>query len=267
MLESMSAIAAIDNLSQKDGCLQQLHESNVHLNTYADGSMLLNTMSLSVPASLFCGADADLETMRSVRLQQLLDCICTDELYGLDFSVAIGDPKMTDCPLVACSMGFSELTGYSIHEIIGRNCRFLLDGVPQELQDLEMRQKARKFCAALHQDKSLVVQENSSTLPTGLQQPWVKLPKGDIICVQTNAKKSGDLFRNMFYLREVELDEQAFVIGLQARLPDGLGEDAVLKSSNQVCRNAFVCLQSNMNVLDGVLASKFWFSAPMRRWY
>jgi len=41
-----------------------------------------------------------------------------------------------------------------------------------------------------------------------------------MICVQTNARKSGELFRNMFYLKQVELDEVHFILGLQAGLPE-----------------------------------------------
>lgn len=262
----MSSTAALDILSQKDADSQQVLPSFSHLKTHAD-SMLHLTTNLLVPAAFSCRTDADVETIHSVKLQQIVDYICTDELYGLDFSVAVTDPTMEDCPLIACSIGFSELTGYSIHEIIGRNCRFLLNGVPQELQDLAMRQKARNYCIAAHQDMGLIDQECSSTLPTGLQQPWVKLPRGDCICVQTNAKKSGELFKNMFYLRGVELDDKAFVVGLQARLPEDFGEDAALNSLKDMCRNAFMRLHSNMNALDAIFASKYWFSAPMRRSY
>ena len=37
----------------------------------------------------------------------------------------ITDPIMLDNPIVYASMGFLELTGYMLGQILGRNCRFL----------------------------------------------------------------------------------------------------------------------------------------------
>ncbi|CAE8651222.1 unnamed protein product, partial [Polarella glacialis] len=53
-------------------------------------------------------------------------------------------------------------------EIIGRNCRFLLDGVPLELQDQSARIQARTFCSTVGSGKD--VSELTSVLPAGLEQ-------------------------------------------------------------------------------------------------
>ena len=37
----------------------------------------------------------------------------------------ISDPRLPDNPIVACNSAFCELTGYSLGEVLGRNCRFL----------------------------------------------------------------------------------------------------------------------------------------------
>jgi PAS domain S-box-containing protein len=37
----------------------------------------------------------------------------------------ISDPRQNGNPIIACNAAFVELTGYSEHEIIGRNCKFL----------------------------------------------------------------------------------------------------------------------------------------------
>jgi PAS domain S-box-containing protein len=37
----------------------------------------------------------------------------------------VSDPSLPDNPIVYCSEGFSALTGYKRHEVLGRNCRFL----------------------------------------------------------------------------------------------------------------------------------------------
>ena len=55
-----------------------------------------------------------------------------ESLLGLTFSLTIADPRLPDCPLIGCSAGFATLCGYEMEEIVGRNCRFLLDPVPVE---------------------------------------------------------------------------------------------------------------------------------------
>lgn len=55
-----------------------------------------------------------------------------------------------------------------------------------------------------------------------------------MICVQTNARKSGELFRNMFYLKQVELDEAQYILGLQCGLPEEFDLDVDLGSGEEV---------------------------------
>ena len=40
-------------------------------------------------------------------------------------AMCITDPRLPDNPMIACNQAFTELTGYSQAEAIGRNCRFL----------------------------------------------------------------------------------------------------------------------------------------------
>jgi len=49
-------------------------------------------------------------TKMSAELQQVVDAFCIEEMYSLGFSVTVADPSQPDCPLVACSTGFTELT-------------------------------------------------------------------------------------------------------------------------------------------------------------
>jgi hypothetical protein len=196
-------------------------------------------------------------------LQKVMDAFAIDELYNLGFSVTVADPSQPDCPLVACSIGFTQLTGYTVQEIVGRNCRFLLNGVPSGLIDDEVRMKCRGFCLSSSQGEDW--RGASEHLPDGVQKPWVDLPKGEMICVQTNARKSGELFRNMFYLKQVELDDQPYILGLQAGLPEDYDEEVSLKDLQRRCQQAFGHLDENMAAIEQVLASQFWYSAPIRR--
>ena len=42
--------------------------------------------------------------------------------------VTIADATLPDMPLIYANAGFERLTGYSIGEVLGRNCRFLQGG-------------------------------------------------------------------------------------------------------------------------------------------
>nr|AML78899.1 putative LOV domain-containing protein [Pseudolycopodiella caroliniana] len=42
-----------------------------------------------------------------------------------DYSFVLCDPKLPDLPIVYASKGFLRMSGYSAHEVLGRNCRFL----------------------------------------------------------------------------------------------------------------------------------------------
>ena len=57
-----------------------------------------------------------------------LDAKTAKTLLGLDLinhSVVISDPNIKDCPMVFISKEFTNQTGYSVEESLGKNCRFL----------------------------------------------------------------------------------------------------------------------------------------------
>lgn len=166
---------------------------------------------------------------------------------GLSFSFTIADPLQEGCPLVGCSSGFRSLTGYELCEIIGRNCRFLVDPVPSEQIDQSVRQRAKSFC---------------EMAAKRFDQEDEKVPSTEeLICVQTNAHKSGALFRNMFYLHVMSLGERPYIIGLQAKL-EGEKETDYL----EVCQASFARLMENMAEVERILAGPFWSEYNGLRW-
>merc|ERR1712045_451238 len=46
-------------------------------------------------------------------------------LTGSQQNFAISDPSLPDNPIVYVSQGFLDLTGYTLKQVLGRNCRFL----------------------------------------------------------------------------------------------------------------------------------------------
>jgi PAS domain S-box-containing protein len=53
------------------------------------------------------------------------DCRLMSALSGSHQNFAISDPTLPDNPIVYVSQGFLDLTGYTIENVLGRNCRFL----------------------------------------------------------------------------------------------------------------------------------------------
>ena len=62
-----------------------------------------------------------LEVVVIDRVSERLDALIANS----PIASVISDPRQKDNPIIACNAAFIELTGYSEHEIIGRNCKFL----------------------------------------------------------------------------------------------------------------------------------------------
>jgi len=177
-------------------------------------------------------------------------------LLGLDFSFTIADPSLEDCPLIGCSTGFTKLCGYELEDVVGRNCRFLVDPVPAEQQDPHARQHAKEFCkAAMLGREYKMPADERKPMP-----PWMpKDSTGDeIVLMQTNARKDGSLFNNLIYMKVLELGAGAgqghpYIIGCQVELKGGF-EDL---SRGWV---HFAELESSMTKVKSELGSLFYIS-------
>jgi len=201
-------------------------------------------------------------------LQEAIDKvfgIAGDNLKGLQFSLTLADPRLPQCPLIGCSTGFKTLCGYEMDEIVGRNCRFLVDPVPKDMVSDKVRVLARRFCNAVRDSADFQMSNDD-------QEPWMLRARASddgVFCAQMNARKDGSLFENMFYMRRVELDDQPYIIGLQTGLPPGsltkagivTGADWALQACTEACRT----LDLHMAEVERVLSGMFWLTTPMRR--
>eukprot|EP00419_Tripos_fusus_P083671 CAMPEP_0172935248 /NCGR_PEP_ID=MMETSP1075-20121228/221419_1 /TAXON_ID=2916 /ORGANISM="Ceratium fusus, Strain PA161109" /LENGTH=649 /DNA_ID=CAMNT_0013796607 /DNA_START=41 /DNA_END=1991 /DNA_ORIENTATION=- len=153
------------------------------------------------------------DAIDKVRLENLL----AEAIKGCKFCVTIGDPRLDDCPLIVVSDRFETMTGYSKHEILGRNCRILSKDCPLNQQDaFELRQ----------------------TCKTG--QPFTG--------VLLNRKKSGRLFQNLVSLRGLTVASNPhtgqrlwFVVGIQA--------DVTHVSEDELPPDHFAALQSVVGII------------------
>jgi len=192
------------------------------------------------------------------RLRRVVQKVARKELNDLDFPFVLADPSLQNCPLVACSAGFSSLTSYDPSEVIGNGLPFLLQGVPTEqiCSQAESAMQGLLDHAARGRlyspdGRHGVVLDADGKVPPGEDN----FPEGELACIQTLASKSGQFFRCFLHMKQVELDDEMFIACLLTPVP------AMLPS------NPFglTDLGRNMDLAIEVLASKFWLSSPMRR--
>mmetsp|Transcript_48637 Transcript_48637/g.141766 ORF Transcript_48637/g.141766 Transcript_48637/m.141766 type:complete len:531 (+) Transcript_48637:81-1673(+) len=185
-----------------------------------------------------------------------------DQIGELRFSLTIADPWLPECPLIGCSTGFGDLCGYTMDDIVGRNCRFLVDPVPKEMVNAKVRKIVRRFCDNIRDGVEFKLDESEC-------EPWMpeigtKSPDS-LFCAQVNAKKDGTLFENMFYLRLVTLNEHPYIIGLQTGMPPGSVMTSEATQAKEICATACKLLDHNMLQVERCLAGFFWVTLPMRR--
>jgi hypothetical protein len=104
----------------------------------------------------------------------------TGKLASLPFSVCVSDPLLEDTPIIGTSKAFLMLCGRDFREIIGKNCRLLLEGVPAEEISRSARKDSRNYCTTARL-------RNLASLP-------------NMVLLQRNARKNGELFYNYIML-------------------------------------------------------------------
>jgi len=170
-------------------------------------------------------------------LQRSIDQLSSD-VFGFPFSLSIAIPSVVDTPLVGISQGFTKLTGYTREEIVGRNCRFLLQGVPQEDINMDTRYAARRYCRMAHL-RNLTSMAHS-------------------LFIQRNRRKNGELFWNFFMLSVVPSSDTTFVVGLQL----DLGSELVDPMGPQSADTIAASLDEHRKRLVLVQAAMFGPSVP-----
>jgi len=127
-----------------------------------------------------------------------------------EISITIADPSVHDTPLIGISPGFTQLTGYSAKEILGRNCRFLIDSVPDHHRTLPSeRDKARVFSQTC---RAVALRQQQGGDP----EPGPE----NCCCIQLNRRKDDSFFWNMFLMHFCRIDGKPYMVALQHKLSD-----------------------------------------------
>lgn len=114
----------------------------------------------------------------------------------------LSDVHCSDTPIMGVSKGFTTLTGFSADQMIGKNCRILLTGVPEVAISKSVRKNLRDFCRMCRMDHLEQISEVTS--------------------LQPNARADGSQFMNFFYVGLVKINRQDFLLGIQKSVGEGL---------------------------------------------
>jgi len=146
------------------------------------------SQSLAAPLNTIGECDADEEDTEQARI---LEQLCVSLVRQMPIAVCIADPNEDDCPIIAVSHGFTELTGFSNDECINKNCRFL-----NTKRAGEMSQECRKGLRR-------AVQEETTFLG-----------------VVPNSKADGTPFNNLLHLSPLDLGSKTYMVGVQMEVDD-----------------------------------------------
>jgi PAS domain S-box-containing protein len=82
-------------------------------------SQILGVCKTELPSVVAASSD------RANSVLEKADFALMNAIQAAQRSFCITDPSMPDNPIVFASQGFLEMSGYSLDEVLGRNCRFL----------------------------------------------------------------------------------------------------------------------------------------------
>lgn len=123
-------------------------------------------------------------------------------LNDIDEPAILVDPMCKDFPIVGMSRGFCSLTGHSLEDAKGKNCRMMFEGVPEVHISRSSRKNVANFC-------NMCRVEGIDDL-------------SDCSSVQPNARRDGSHFVNLFLLGLVKAEGRHFILGVQRKLNEGL---------------------------------------------
>lgn len=173
-------------------------------NLQADGSIATNTswrqtQDPMIYPGLYSATGFD---VMSILLQIMSRPHPKIDLGPVDCSVALimCDLQQPDCPIVYASESFCDMTGYSMDEVMGRNCRFLQ--IPHG--------KSRHPAEAIKAADKLAIHKMRQAVQT----------RSELQVEVTNYKKDGKRFTNALSLIPVmrEGSDYRYVVGFQVEV-------------------------------------------------
>lgn len=139
------------------------------------------------------------------------------------------DALCMDCPIVGATPGCCELTRYTLEQMLGRNCRMLLEGVPNCAISQSNRKNIQDFCKMCRVSCLTQIAHVTS--------------------VQPNSRADGTHFMNFFLLGLCMIMRHPFILGVQLHIAEGLCARLTQEATVQAfesTRAAFLKVQEHL---------------------
>lgn len=162
-------------------------------------------------------------------------------LDSLEEAALLSDVLLQDCPIIGATRGFTSLTGYSRDDLLGHNCRILLQGVPEVAISKSVRKNLRNFC--------------SMCCLQSLEQI------SDVHSLQPNSRRDGAPFMNFIYVGRVTVHKHPYLLGVQRSVGDGLCARLNSQRMSEVAeesRGIFKRLRNKITALERATSPRQW---------
>jgi len=163
--------------------------------------------------------------------QEMMEQVMVRSIRERPCSVTLADPDLPDCPLIGCSEGFQVMTGYRRSEILGRNCRFLNQGVGLAAPVREaLRRAAREGC--------------------------------EFVGVLANRRANGELFKNLLHMTTLTVQGKRYIIGVQSDVTS-CGADVGSGHIEEIKRVSDQIFSANIDAWVQMQAQEFSIKVPL----
>lgn len=207
------------------------------------------------------------------QLQLLVAQVSREELLKLDIALVLVYPSNENLPVVLCSRGFEKFVGAAAKDIVGQDARTgcvqLSSSIVQAMPsayEVEVRRHCKAFWAAALTGSFFPGDDQPGCAIFG--GSLMKLPAGELAFLNTRVVKGGDTLE-VVYLKQVELDDGMFVVGLVQKLRKDLTARIIRSDIDSIkerlCLQAFQQLEAQLDSVVALLGSEFFYSAPLRR--
>jgi len=190
----------------------------------------------------------------SADLRSIVHVFFSDEFFFFPFPTILVDASQPGLPILACNREFCRFSGYSAQELCGQPCFFMADAVPPNLVNDESSTTHNSLSPT-----ALRKQLRAPQISDGVNESM--LSPVEIAGTMEVTRKSGEPLRILLDMRQVELDDQPFVIGIEVEIAETLAAE----DQDSDVDPAPSGLGVGMAKLEQLLAARYWYSAPLRR--
>merc|ERR1712151_1370002 len=131
-------------------------------------------------------------------------------------------------------------------DIVGRNCRFLSFGVPDHLRDEQTTERLRAYTR-------IAISGDPFSVEAAAPPPWAPEDLADraSFFARWNRTKKGELFLNVFLMRQIWVGDRTYIVALQTKMKDPPKEAS--PEMNQLFRRLAKDVLARMDSIEPLL--------------